>query len=142
MADLTPKDIMVAFASAARTERKLPHWLRKQSVTAWFDVNTLQDPKLAYGYHDVELRVRLSRNAVSLWELCIQLFLLMDDPDMRKLAWLRANNLSWKRLSRQFGMHRITLYKKYLLSIYELINALNKEKNINTRQKLQKLLKI
>tara|TARA_E500000318_G_scaffold111882_1_gene132354 strand:- start:3508 stop:3936 length:429 start_codon:yes stop_codon:yes gene_type:complete len=142
MAEVTPKDLMVAFQSAARTDRKLPHWMKKQSVTAWFDVNTLQDAKLAYGYHDAEYTVRLSTSAVSLWELCIYLFLLMPDVDMRRLVWARANNFGWKELSRRFGYHRSTVYKKYLLSLYLLCDDLDKEKNKKTRQKLQQLLNI
>ena len=142
MAAVSPKDLMVAFQSAARTDRKLPHWMKKQSVTAWFDVNTLQDAKLAYGYHDAELRVRLSTNAVSLWELSIYLFILMPNIDMRRLVWARANNFGWKQLSRQFGMHRTTIYSKYLMSLYQLCDDLDIEKNIKYRQQLQKLLNI
>ena len=141
MAAVSPKDLMVAFQSAARTDRKLPHWLKKQSVTAWFDTDT-GDPKLAYGYHDVEFRVKLSVNAVSLWELSIYLFLLMPDMSMRRLVWGRANNFSWKRLSRRFGMHRVTIYYKYLSALKRLCDDLDEEKNLKTRQKLQKLLNI
>ena len=58
------------------------------------------------------------------------------DREERRLVWLRAEGLPWKRITNQFGIGRTTAWKRWtiaLLKISTRLNAADEQNRLNNK---------
>jgi Domain of unknown function (DUF6362) len=57
------------------------------------------------------------------------------DPEERRIVWLRAEGLPWKRITYRLGIGRTTAWQRWtmaLLKIASRLNAADEQKRLNT----------
>ena len=99
----------------------------KPGTPKMFDLLKMSyDPK-DIGYYDKkQLRLRANPNQISCWEMAIELLAKLPNVEKRRLVWARACRFNWSALGRQFGLHRVTVKKRYTTIILDLENSLPK----------------
>ena len=58
------------------------------------------------------------------------------DPEERRLVWLRAEGLPWKRITHRLGIGRTTAWQRWttaLLKISVRLNAEDEQRRLNTK---------
>jgi hypothetical protein len=63
-------------------------------------------------------------------------WLMWLDPGERRLAWLRAEGLPWKRITHRFGIGRTTAWQRWtmaLLKITTRLNAADEQNRLNNK---------
>jgi hypothetical protein len=63
-------------------------------------------------------------------------WLMWLDPDERRLVWLRAEGLPWKRITNRLGIGRTTAWQRWtmaLLKIATRLNAAGEQKRPNNK---------
>jgi hypothetical protein len=63
-------------------------------------------------------------------------WLIWLEPEERRLVWLRAEGLPWKRISHRFGIGRTTAWQRWttaLLKISVRLNAADEQKRPNNK---------
>lgn len=84
------------------------------------------DPKDIGFYDKKGLKLRANSKQISCWELAIDLIAKIPKIEQRRLVWARAMRYNWSVLGRQFGLHRVTVKKRYKTIILDLETALPK----------------
>jgi hypothetical protein len=121
------------FEESMRTARRLPSIKPKGYKAQWVDI-----PKdwLAYGWDKAYIKLPPpSGKQISRLALVHDLIAYVSDEDERKMLWMRANKLPWKKMEYLFGKHRSTLAKKCKNNLFMMTFVVNDEKTI--RQRLQ-----
>ena len=96
------------------------------SPKMWDLLEMSYDPK-DIGYYDKkQLRLRANPKQISCWEMAIELLAKLPNVEKRRLVWARACRFNWSALGRQFGLHRVTVKKRYTTIILDLENSLPK----------------
>ena len=84
------------------------------------------DPKDIGFYDKKGLKLRANAKQISCWELAIDLIAKIPKIDHRRLVWARAMRYNWSALGRRFGLHRVTVQRRYKTIILDLETALPK----------------
>ena len=80
------------------------------------------------GFYDKKgLRLRANNKQITCWELAIDLLAKIPKVEQRRLVWARSVRYNWSALARQFGLHRVTVKKRYKTIILDLETALPKQ---------------
>ena len=91
----------------------------------------------SYGYNDAMVRLGppSARHISEMDEALSWLNLLEPEPDyIRKLVFLRANDVRYKKLERLFGRSRVTLHLNIRNALHDIMRALEKQKRLPTRR--------
>ena len=114
---LFPK-IVDIFDTAGRTERMMPN-IKKPGSPNMFDI-------LEMSYDKKTLKLRATSKQINCWELSIDLLGKIPKVEDRRLVWARAMRFNWSLLGRQFGLHRVTVQRRYKSIILDLEHNLDK----------------
>lgn len=125
----TDKLTLVAIADrleqAAYTLRRLPRVTVDGYKSNW--PSTVNEFHEAYGYNEATMRLGppSARHITEMDEALRWMLLLNDDPEYtRKLVWLRANRVRWKRITQRFGHSRTKLYLDWRNALYAILCGL------------------
>mgnify|MGYP003127135670 CR=1 FL=1 len=98
--------------------QSFPNDLKKQKLCFWPEYQS--DPNLAYGYNDVTFnRIKPSSEQIDRCEEALGWLLPMSVHD-RKIVWLRASKLSWRKISKFFSCNKDTAKYKHTLALMRL----------------------
>ena len=122
---LFPK-IVDLFDTAGRTERMMPN-IKKPGSPNMFDILEMSYDKKDIGFYDKKtLKLRATSKQIDCWELSIDLLGKIPKVEDRRLVWARAMRFNWSLLGRQFGLHRVTVQRRYKSIILDLESTLDK----------------
>jgi hypothetical protein len=122
---LFPK-IVDLFDTAGRTERMMPN-IKKPGSPNMFDILEMSYDKKDIGFYDKKtLKLRATSKQINCWELSIDLLGKIPKVEDRRLVWARAMRFNWSLLGRQFGLHRVTVQRRYKSIILDLEHNLDK----------------
>ena len=122
---LAPKIIEI-FDIAGRADRMMPKPAKPGSPRMYDLLQMSYDPK-DIGYYDKRgLKLRANSKQIDCWEMAIELLAKLPDVEKRRLVWARACRFNWSALGRQFGLHRVTIKKRYKTIILDLETSLPK----------------
>tara|TARA_E500000178_G_C16934961_1_gene713533 strand:+ start:471 stop:878 length:408 start_codon:yes stop_codon:yes gene_type:complete len=122
---LTPKIIDI-FDTAGRTERMMPN-IKKPGSPKMFDILEMTyDAKDLGFYQKKHLKLRANSKQIACWEMAIDLLAKIPKIENRRLVWARAMRFNWSVLGRQFGLHRVTVQRRYKSVILDLESNLDK----------------
>ena len=122
---LFPK-IVDIFDTAGRTERMMPN-IKKPGSPNMFDILEMSYDKKDIGFYDKKtLKLRATSKQINCWELSIDLLGKIPKVEDRRLVWARAMRFNWSLLGRQFGLHRVTVQRRYKSIILDLEHNLDK----------------
>jgi|TARA_B100000989_G_scaffold295853_1_gene277768 hypothetical protein len=121
------------FEESIRTAKRLPSERPKKVQAHWVDI-----PKdwLAYGWDKAAMKLPPpTGKQISRLGVVLDLMWFIEEEDRRKLIWMRARRIPWKKLEYMFGKHRSTLANYLRHDLSKLTFVANTENKI--RQKLQ-----
>ena len=122
---LFPK-IVDIFDTAGRTERMMPN-IKKPGVPKMFDILEMSYDAKDFGFYDKKhLKLRANSKQIACWEMAIDLLAKIPKVENRRLVWARAMRFNWSALGRQFGLHRVTVQRRYKSVILDLESNLDK----------------
>ena len=58
------------------------------------------------------------------------------EPDERRLVWLRAEGLPWKRLTHRLGIGRTTAWQRWTMALLKIsvrLNAADEQRRLNNK---------
>lgn len=121
MADWTPDQVAERFREAAETAHRLPG-LRSQ---CYFSVWPSIQRERWEGYVDAESRLRCppSPEAIDRMEE-VQRWVLWLRVEQRHLLWMRADNWSWKDITRAYGCDRTTAWRHWRKALTQVARRL------------------
>ena len=92
--------------TAARCDRYLPG-LKKPTAPRMFDIiETTYNPS-EHGYYDKpQLKLRATPRMIACWDVSIDLLLLLESVETRRLIWSKANKYSYSAIGRMLGLDR------------------------------------
>ena len=122
--------IIEIFSEAGRAERMMPGLnALKPKVPRMFDLLEMSyDPKDVGYYSKKTMKLRANPKQIACWELAIDLLAKIEKIEDRRLIWAKAMRYSWVALARQFGVHRVTIKRRYLAALLSL--EFNLEKSL------------
>jgi hypothetical protein len=122
---------MVAIADrleeAAYTLRRLPKVTVQGFKSNWPPM--VNDAHESYGYNDATVRLGppSAKHITQMDEALRWLHHLEPVPDYsRKLVWLRANGVRWKRIEQRYGHSRTKLHLDYKNALLTILTALKR----------------
>lgn len=122
---LFPK-IVDIFDTAGRTERMMPN-IKKPGVPKMFDILEMSYDAKDLGFYDKKhLKLRATSKQIACWEMAIDLLAKIPKVENRRLVWARSMRFNWSALGRQFGLHRVTVQRRYKSVILDLESNLDK----------------
>jgi hypothetical protein len=129
-AKLTMVAIADRLEEAAHTLRRLPKVTVQGFKSNWPAV--ISEFHEAYGYNDAEVRLGppTARHITEMDEALSWMMLLTVEPEyLRKLVWLRANRVRWKRIESRFGFSRTKLHTDYRNALMTMLVGLTQMVN-------------
>ena len=134
---ITPKQIKDDLETAAYVERLLPP-VKPPKYRAWlFDIVYTQQELAFMDRRPVPPRP--TQEQISIWDKVVLKWLPLLVPLERNLVWKRAKHLTWKLLSREYGLHRSNLYFRYEIAIMKIYAGINPKFKINKKMSRQNL---
>ncbi len=120
----TVTDVADRFEEAAYTLRRLP----SAKVQGYFNVY----PEVIRTSIEImqgdKLPMRLgppSADAISRMEETIQWIFYLDDEEERRLIWLRAERVVWKRICWRLGCGRTKAWQMWTYALLKIVTRLN-----------------
>jgi len=105
MPEITTQDIINLFEDAARTDKRLPSAIKKQKTTAWMDHT--QEKMYKHSYYAANFKIVPSSRDISRWWIASEILRsVVEDIEIKKLIWVRANKFPWTFIGRRFGYSR------------------------------------
>lgn len=126
VSNLTMTFVADRLEEAAYTLRRLPKVTVQGFKSNW--PPTVNEFHEAYGYNDAEVRLGppSAKHITEMDEALRWMLLVKDDPEYtRKLVWLRANRVRWKRIEARFGHSRTKLHLDWRNAIHTILVALH-----------------
>jgi hypothetical protein len=122
--------IIEVFNVAGRTERMMPGLNSiKPKTPKMFDLLEMTYNQKDVGFYAKKpLKLRANAHQITCWELAIDLLGKIEKLDDRRLIWAKACRFSWVALGKQFGVHRVTIKRRYIAAIINL--EFNLEKSL------------
>jgi DNA-binding CsgD family transcriptional regulator len=122
----TPKLIAERLVEAVDVLARLPEEQARGFYDLW--------PKILGGPYTGPGRAAAAPEAIDRMDEALA-WLGWLDPEERRLTWLRAEGLSWKRIAYRLGIGRTTAWQRWtmaLLKIASRLNAAAEQKRPNT----------
>ena len=120
----TVTDVADRFEEAAYTLKRLPPVRVQGYVNAWPEVvRTVMEQLQAD-----RLPVRPGPpqpDAISRMEETLHWIFWLDNEDERRLIWLRAERVKWKRICWQFGCGRTKAWQMWTYALLKIVTRLN-----------------
>ncbi len=122
--------IIEVFDVAGRAERMMPGLNAiKPKTPKMFDLLEMTYNQKDVGFYNKKpLKLRANAHQIACWELAIDLLAKIEKIEDRRLIWAKAMRYSWVALARQFGVHRVTIKRRYLAALLSL--EFNLEKSL------------
>lgn len=121
----TVTDIADRFEEAARTLRRLPPVKIRGYFNTWPPIiRTVQELMEAE-----PLPLRLgppTAGAISRMEETIDWIFLLDSEDERRVIWLRAEKVRWKKICARLGCKRTKAHDLWKLALLKIATRLNR----------------
>ena len=116
------------FDDAAETDKLLPRVIRKQKMSSWVDY---PDEITSYGYTHIKDLVAVLPDQIQIdrWEIATKILMEIEDMNMRKVIWAKANGASWVWLAKRTKMSRQWIKEKYLEALIIMAYKINKNKD-------------
>ncbi len=129
----TADEVADWFEEAAQTLLNLPPVGVQGCLSNWPDF--VQEVWDAYGWNDIVLnRIRPSARAIDRLDQVIEWTQWLEF-DERKILWLRAAGVKWKRICTELGISRTSAHNKYSFACVRISSALNIRDGIFPRRK-------
>lgn len=130
MTEYTVTDVAARFQEAARTLRRLPPVALNKHLSTWPPVirtvmeNLQAEPEpMRFGPP--------SAQAISRMDEVMGWIFYLESEDERRLVWLRAERVPWKKICWKIGCCRTTAYHMWRVAILKITFRLNMEdKNV------------
>ena len=119
--------LIEVFENAGSCERLMPRPKGPATPSMYDLLEVSYEPK-DYGYwnNKKHLKLRANSKQITCWEMAIELLAKLPNLEKRRLVWARACRFNWSALGRQFGLHRVTIKKRYKTIILDLETSLPK----------------
>lgn len=120
----TVTDVADRFEEAAYTLRRLP----RVGVQGYFNAMPPVIRTAAEILQEEKLPMRLgppSAEAISRMEEVLDWIWLLDDEDERRLIWLRAERVIWKRICWRLGCGRTKAWQMWTYALLKIVTRLN-----------------
>ena len=120
----TVTDIADRFEEAAQTLHRLP----RVRVQGYFNAMPPVIRSAAEILQEEKLPMRLgppSAKAISRMEEVLDWIWLLDDEDERRLIWLRAERVIWKRICWRLGCGRTKAWQMWTYALLKIVTRLN-----------------
>lgn len=121
----TGKDVADQFEEAIKTLRRLPRPAMKGYRTLW--------PPIVYTAWEImaqeKLPLRLGPPSAIAIDRMEQTFnwIAWLEVEERQIVWMRAANLPWRAVCRQFGVSRTTAWERWTMAMLKIAHRLNRE---------------
>jgi len=133
MPEITTQDIINLFEDAARTDRRLPSAIKKQKITAWMDHT--QEKMYQHSYYAANFKIVPSSRDISRWWIASEILRsVVEDIEIKKLIWIRANKFPWTMIGRRFGCSRRKakrIFEEEIIYIRLWLQLHEKHKKVN-----------
>ena len=120
----TMVEVADRFEEAAQTLKRMPPVKVQGYFNAWPEVvRTVMEQLLAD-----RLPMRLGpppADAISRMEETIQWIFWLDNEDERRLIWLRAERVVWKRICWRIGCGRTKAWQMWTVALLKIVTRLN-----------------
>ncbi len=120
----TVTDVADRFEEAAQTLHRLP----RVGVQGYFNAMPEVIRTAAETLQEEKLPMRLgppSAEAISKMEEVLEWIWWLDDEDERRLVWLRAERVVWKRICWRLGCGRTKAWQMWTYSLLKIVTRLN-----------------
>lgn len=120
----TVTDVAERFEEAAQTLHRLP----RVGVQGYFNAMPEVIRTAAETLQEEKLPMRLgppSAEAISKMEEVLEWIWWLDDEDERRLVWLRAERVVWKRICWRLGCGRTKAWQMWTYSLLKIVTRLN-----------------
>ncbi len=120
----TVTDVTDRFEEAAYTLRRMPPVRVQGYVSTWPDIVRTAMEQLQQD----RLPMRLGppqADAISRMEETIQWIFWLEDEDERRLIWLRAERVVWKRICWRIGCGRTKAWQMWTIALLRIVTRLN-----------------
>ena len=120
----TVTDVADRFEEAAQTLHRLP----RVGVQGYFNAMPEVIRTAAEVLQEEKLPMRLgppSAEAISKMEEVLEWIWWLDDEDERRLVWLRAERVVWKRICWRLGCGRTKAWQMWTYSLLKIVTRLN-----------------
>ena len=120
----TVTDVADRFEQAAQTLHRLP----RVGVQGYFNAMPEVIRTAAEILQEEKLPMRLgppSAEAISKMEEVLEWVWWLDDEDERRLVWLRAERVVWKRICWRLGCGRTKAWQMWTYSLLKIVTRLN-----------------
>lgn len=120
----TVTDVAERFEEAAQTLHRLP----RVGVQGYFNAMPEVIRTAAETLQEEKLPMRLgppSAEAISKMEEVLEWIWWLDDEDERRLVWLRAERVVWKRICCRLGCGRTKAWQMWTYSLLKIVTRLN-----------------
>jgi len=120
----TVTDVADRFEQAAQTLHRLP----RVGVQGYFNAMPEVIRTAAETLQEEKLPMRLgppSAEAISKMEEGLEWIWWLDDEDERRLVWLRAERVVWKRICWRLGCGRTKAWQMWTYSLLKIVTRLN-----------------
>jgi hypothetical protein len=120
----TVTDVAERFEEAAHTLHRLP----RVGVQGYFNAMPEVIRTAAETLQEEKLPMRLgppSAEAISKMEEVLEWIWWLDDEDERRLVWLRAERVVWKRICWRLGCGRTKAWQMWTYSLLKIVTRLN-----------------
>tara|TARA_R110002051_G_scaffold3811_2_gene20420 strand:- start:265 stop:699 length:435 start_codon:yes stop_codon:yes gene_type:complete len=133
MPEITTHDIIKLFEEAATTDKRLPRAIKKQKTTAWMDHT--QEKMYKHSYHAANFKVIPSSRDITRWSIASEILRsVVEDIEIKKLIWVRANKFPWTVIGRRFGYSRRKakrIFEEEIIYIRLWLQLYEKNKKVN-----------
>ena len=120
----TVTDVADRFEEAVQTLHRLP----RVGVQGYFNAMPEVIRTAAETLQEEKLPMRLgppSAEAISKMEEVLEWIWWLDDEDERRLVWLRAERVVWKRICWRLGCGRTKAWQMWTYSLLKIVTRLN-----------------
>lgn len=119
------KKVAGAFMYAIRTLRRMPPVKVQGYFNTWPDILYSEIEVLQQDIKPVKYRP--SASAISEMEKTLVWITWVEDPEMRKLIWARAQGTPWKIICREFGYGRTRAWQIWRDALEQIADRLNNQ---------------
>ena len=120
----TVTNVADRFEEAAQTMRRMPPVKVQGYISTWPEVIRTAMEQL----QQERLPMRLGpppADAISRMEETIQWIFWLEDEDERRLIWLRAERVVWKRICWRLGCGRTKAWQMWTIALLRIVTRLN-----------------
>ncbi len=121
-------EISGRFQEAVRTLRRLPRVTIKSYFNAWPPIIRTPNEILAAEPEPMRLGPP-SAEKITRMEETIQWIFLLDDEDERRIVWLRAENVPWRKICERIGCGRTKAWQLWHTSLLKIATRLENQRN-------------